>query len=268
MIDAAFDEGLFPLLPRLRADYERLVVHGLERMSRLRVAIGGLTRNSAQILPKTIARIEQLGSLFGDYQVIIYENDSHDDTPRLLAEWSARNTKAQTVSAQLLDPINPQTRDLARAARMASYRNQLRTWLLAIQPAVSHIIMLDTDLNGGWSYNGVAHTFGLTQPWDFVGSNGIVFKNQRPLYFDVWAFRRQGSYRPLPSKEVNPLHWPKGSPLVPVYSCFGGLGVYRREALEHASYDGSDCEHVPLHRKMRENGFGRQFMNPSQITLY
>jgi hypothetical protein len=53
-----------------------------------------------------------------------------------------------------------------------------------------------------------------------------------------------------------------------VNSCFGGLGLYRAEALLGFSYDGSDCEHVPLHRKLLEGGYEGVYLNPSQIVCY
>ena len=56
--------------------------------------------------------------------------------------------------------------------------------------------------------------------------------------------------------------------MVPVTSCFGGLGIYRTEALLAGCYGARDCEHIDLHRSMREKGFTRTFLNPSQITLY
>ena len=40
------------------------------------------------------------------------------------------------------------------------------------------------------------------------------------------------------------------------------------KAMKAASYAGGDCEHVVLHRAMRESGFDRLFLNPSQIVLY
>jgi hypothetical protein len=56
--------------------------------------------------------------------------------------------------------------------------------------------------------------------------------------------------------------------LLPVYSCFGGLGLYRMPAWLSARYGGGDCEHVELHRSMRAASYGRQYLNPSQIALY
>jgi hypothetical protein len=56
--------------------------------------------------------------------------------------------------------------------------------------------------------------------------------------------------------------------MVPVYSCFGGLGVYRIEAMLTCEYGDSDCEHVCLHRDMRTAGLDRQYLNPSQIAFF
>lgn len=56
--------------------------------------------------------------------------------------------------------------------------------------------------------------------------------------------------------------------MLPVHSCFGGFGIYRTPAILACQYDGSDCEHVTLHRNMRDRGFGQIFLNPSQITYY
>jgi hypothetical protein len=70
------------------------------------------------------------------------------------------------------------------------------------------------------------------------------------------------------TRTVNYFVWRRGEPLQPVYSCFGGLGVYRMRAFLSSRYAGSDCEHVALHRGMREAGFDRLFLNPSQLVFY
>merc|ERR1719356_2440392 len=59
--------------------------------------------------------------------------------------------------------------------------------------------------------------------------------------------------------------------LVPVYSCFGGMAIYKTEKFLSCRYDPSvyDCEHVPLHKCMREKGSeGRMFMDPLLTTSY
>ena len=106
-----------------------------------------------------------------------------------------------------------------------------------------------------------------------VGANGILCKTwggvvDKPLQFDVWAFRPADTWVAQRASKINPKYWPRGEPMVPLNSCFGGLGIYVMDAMTKSAYDGSDCEHVPFHRGMKEAGLTEIYMNPSQIVLY
>jgi hypothetical protein len=93
---------------------------------------------------------------------------------------------------------------------------------------------------------------------------------QEPVfsYVDVWAFRPLPGTAPTRLPHYNQLKLERGEKLLPVESCFGGLGVYRMACYASAEYGGGDCEHVVLHERQRQAGFGRHFLNPSQIVLY
>ena len=267
-----FPEELFPTNSEWESDYRRLLTIGQCRMSQSTAVICGLARDVAEILPVTIARIERIGETFGDYRVVIYENDSRDDTRSQLLAWAELNHRVRVIVETIGDPVNPCARCLHRATRMANYRNRC---LEVIRDEFSNFdfaLVLDTDLKGGWSYDGIANTLGHDN-WDFVGSNGIIFKRvgrelNVPIQYDAWAFRLDENLSALPTGTVNVMRWQRGQPLVPVTSCFGGLGIYRMNALLAARYSGWDSEHVPLHQKMRKLGFNRMFINPSQIALY
>jgi hypothetical protein len=71
-----FDESSFAPAESLRDSYRRCVARGYQRMHSLRAVIAGLARNIEPILPATISRIARLGSLFADFRVVIYENDT------------------------------------------------------------------------------------------------------------------------------------------------------------------------------------------------
>lgn len=269
---AHFPESRFPPLAAQAADYWYKVRCGRTKMADTQVVLVGLARNLEAVLPLTMSRLERLGSLFGDYRILIYENDSVDGTPSMLQAWATINPKVQVICCRLGEQVNPKRRCLARAARMANYRNACRQEIVQHYAHFPYTLIADLDLTGGWSYDGIANTFGQ-DGWDMMGSNGMLQrdyegKKDQLVHYDVWAFRWQGSYKPVGAKQINPLHWDRGEPSVPLYSCFGGLGIYRTECLLQCAYDGTDCEHVPLHRKMRDNGYGRIFMNPSQIVLY
>jgi hypothetical protein len=186
--------------------------------------------------------------------------------------WAAANRRVRVVCERRGKPWHAPTRALARAADMAECRRRCQVEVAERWSDFDYVCVVDTDLPGGWSYDGIAHSFG-SAAWDFVGSNGIIYQRQRlnpnqALHYDVWAFRTQGSYVPLEGRVGNLMSFRRGERMLPVYSCFGGLGLYRMPAWLSAEYSGTDCEHVPLHRGMRRAGYDRQFLNPSQIALY
>jgi hypothetical protein len=157
---------------------------------------------------------------------------------------------------------------------MATCRERYRTHVLSHFPNYDFVIVVDTDLRGGWSYDGVANTFGHDD-WDFVGSNGIL-RRLTPTFpvtydvrqYDTWALRYAGRDKAYQPWQMDGAVHNPGEPLVPVWSCFGGLGVYSMAAFRAANYGGNDCEHVELYRQMRAAGHSRLFLNPSQIVLY
>jgi len=268
---AAFPESRFPTASDRREEYRDRVRRGRSAMRDRRVVICGLARDLAEMLPTTIARIERLGRMFADYRVVVYENDSADATPRILADWREANRRVSVLSERRRDPVNPMAGCLRRAARMAYYRNQCRELIRSEFSDFDDTIVVDMDLDGGWSYEGVANTFGH-EGWDFVGAYGLIersFLTQTLLLqYDAWAFRAKGSYARISTKIANHMHFSRGDPMLEVNSCFGGLGVYRMKAMLTCRYGGSDCEHVCLHRAMREAGLDRLYLNPSQITFY
>jgi hypothetical protein len=234
---AYFDESRYLPSPRRANDYKRIVANGRKLMKDKTLVIGGLARNIAPVLGRTMARIERTGSMFKDYRVAIFENC------------------------------------LNRATRMAKYRNACREYIIEHWPDFDNAMIVDTDLPGGWSYDGIANTFGQELHWDFVGSNGIIYKEyngvlDKPLYYDAWAFRWHESWSPVFARQINPRNWMRGEPMLHVNSCFGGLALYKMECMLAGKYDGTDCEHVPLHRSLAELGFDQGFLNPSQIVCY
>lgn len=267
-----FDESQFLPQPDARDAYERAVRLGYDQMRTTRVVIAGLARNIADVLPITIRRIERLGKLFDDYRVVVYENDSADKTRSILYGWTKANYRVQAICEDRTDPINLPTRCLSRAARMSLYRSLCQHRVRLQYSHMDHVILVDMDLEGGWSYDGVAHTFGHTD-WDFVGSYGVIYRRHliwpnALVHYDAWAYRNDSYFTPLTTKVVNHLLFHRGQPFQRVYSCFGGLGVYRMPVYLAGQYDGTDVEHASFHRDLYHKGYREIFLNPNQIVLY
>jgi hypothetical protein len=206
---SSFAESEFPVVEARRAAYTDRVEAGRQRMRSHTVVVCGLCRDVRHWLPRTRARIERLGTMFRDYAVVLYENDSQDDTVAYLRQWQRENPRVHILSESLGYPRYPQVRDPQRATRLAACRNSYLDYAVRELGDYDYSIVVDTDLRGGWSYDGVAHTFGCTD-WDFVGSYGVLprISDGRPPYrhlvhFDAWAFRDVGHAQPHQGHEIN-----------------------------------------------------------------
>lgn len=273
-VDAGFPESRFPCDPSRLAAYRRRNEHGTRRMSGLSAVFCGLARDVREALPSITRRIEETGELFRDYRVVVYENDSMDGTADYLSSWEAGNTRVTLLSESLDAPRWNQSRDPERTKDMAAYRNRCLDHVQRHFRQFDVVLVLDFDLVRGFSPEGLANTFGH-DGWDMMGSNGLLFyrlpekKKPNREFFDAWAFRRPGEHEPASFNEINHLRFNRGEDPVPVWSSFGGLGVYRMDAFTSgARYGGGDCEHVVFHRGLSRLGFDRLFLNPSQIVLY
>jgi len=269
---AAFPEQAFPPESSGAEAYFAACRRGYAAMAKLRVAITGLARDLGPVLPVTIQRIENLCSRFADARIIVYENDSRDETRSELFRWAKINRQVELITEVRADPVNPASRCLARAARMAVYRTRCQEAVLASCAGFDATIIIDFDIQGGFSSDGIATSFG--QPgWDFVGSNGLIYRRQglrmnALRQYDTWALRFDEELTPLSTVAAGGLVYERGRPLVPVTSCFGGLGIYTMEAFRAGRYATDDLEHATFHRSLRAAGLRRLFLNPSQLVVY
>ncbi len=270
---ADFPEGWYPCKAGHKGRYFEQVEKGYQKMKEQELIICGLARDVMQALPRTIARIERLGGKFKNYRVVIFENDSTDGTLEQLQYWQKVNERVEIISEKLGARKWGQVQDLGRMAQMATYRNRYLEHIREQQYQFDYLIVFDLDIPLGFSYDGIAHSFGY-ENWDLVGSNGILVPPYgdpipNPIFYDAFAFRPKGNIPPKSLQKINALQFQRGEELVPVDSVFGGLTIYRAAGiLAGAQYSGEDCEHVMLHQWLRENGFDKQFLNPSQIVLY
>lgn len=257
---SSFPESMFP--PYNANEYNSYCKLGESIAKKNTVTICGLCRNM-QFFPITRSYIERIGSLFKDYRVVLYENDSSNDTLDNLSKWELDSNKVKIISEKLNLPQNEQDHTLKRRTEMSYYRNKYLEYSRVIKS--DYVIILDTDLYG-FSYEGILNTLGHNL--DVCGSNGLLYRKQddtvQRLYFDSWAYRGLNEeYNP----ETNLLNINRGVIPYEVDSCFGGMCIYKYDTLNNVKYTNEDCDHVTLHQQIRNNGY-RIWINPSQITLY
>lgn len=257
---SGFPESAFPCPAEAQDEYLACIDAGRARMHEASVAICGVCRDVRNFLPRMAASIERLAAHFADSHVILIENGSIDATAEFLRDWSAANNRVHI--------------EHRNAGHLVACRNRYRQIVADRFSTSDYVIVLDLNLAGGFSLDGIAHTMGCRE-WDFVGSYGLGRRrlNARRVewpyeHFDGGAFRTESRTHSLAKTPPAELRFQRGDPLIPVASCFGGLGVYRTAAFLSASYGDSECEHVAFHDSLRRAGFHRQFLNPNQIVLH
>ena len=91
-----FPEQLFPCLS---PEYRGRLLRGKSQASRLSAAIFGLARNVESKLRDNLWGAEQIGALFQDYRIFIYENDSTDNTKDMLHAAAEKDERLINVGA-------------------------------------------------------------------------------------------------------------------------------------------------------------------------
>lgn len=219
---------------------------------------------------------------FGQVQVLLVESDSTDSTLQVLAEVQQQWPALRFISAGHLRERLPQ-----RTARIAHCRNLYLDELASnpLYAGLSHVVVADLDrVCADISAAALHSCWNTTLAWDACAAN------QGDWYYDVWALRHpvwcpgdvwrehaelkalfgeaEATQLAIFSRQV---HIAPDRPWIAVHSAFGGLAVYRREALLHARYAGLDaqgqpvCEHVTLHAQLRSQG-AQLYINPQLIN--
>lgn len=271
-------------------DYLRRVAQGASIASSKNVIITGLCRNIMPVLKHAVARLRKTGELFNDYRILIYENDSSDGTSEALRKYFQKDNKTTVVQEITGAPMFGKTRELNRPRYLAGLRNISFEGVRLLNKffPVDYIIVVDLDLEGGWSYDGICHSFSYNN-WSaitangleyvdatYVGTDGTTFSEYKPLFYDTWAWRCiDTKMTEVPeSAEINELRFNRGDEIVEVNSNFNGLGIYKYEEAIDCKFDAIPTESGDVvnewayfHNEMKKRG-SKIFMNPSMITLY
>jgi hypothetical protein len=247
------------------------------------VVVVGCVRNGAKTVRRAVETLARATAGFANVQFLVVESDSNDSTLAELARLREQSERFEFVCLGALAERIP-----ARTERIAHCRNryleELRT--NARYSSADYVMVADFDgVNNDLRREAVETCWSANVAWD------VVTANQRDAYYDIWALRHPDwcpvdcheQYARLrgifghPRALMISIHsrMARLSPTaawIEVDSAFGGLAIYRREALLVGSYSGvlggePICEHVPLHAQLRAKGF-RIFINPALVNAH
>ncbi len=274
----------------LRQEHGHKIEAGYKKIAESSVAICSIVRDCGDGLKKNIPAINHLMSCFKDAHVVIFENDSQDDTKAVLAQWvqSQPNVHVRSEDDQgITIPPQSQTGTVSRwfshhrIQKMADYRNRYLEYLSVQSIETDYVIMVDLDL-AEISIDGIADSFGQRNDWDAITSNGVKLSKIGFVYYDTYAFKETLDETPQTEQAIYRYQkllqgYKPGMPMMRISSGFNGLAIYRSEAIKGIRYRSVDnhdpvveakCEHVTFHQDMSANGFDRIFFNPSMVVKY
>ncbi len=247
-----FDETAFPPDPALAEAYSEQLQRGRDRMKSCSLVVCAVAHDVRLSLPRTIRRLERLGRAFQDYSVVIAPVDSADATLELLQAW-----QRSSDHIHLLPTADSQLPVMA-------IRNSYLDYVREHYSHFTHAMVIDLDLYGGWSHDGIAHSFGQ-DGWDCIVSNGMEELIQPPQKPSI----RKSLGPPTKALDAN-APYERGEPLIRGGSAYGGLAIYTMRSFLAGRYElceTDDDTHVAFHRQLRSAGFTEQYLNPSQIVF-
>jgi hypothetical protein len=247
------------------------------------IAIVGLVRNGEATVGPAVRRIAAALPERCRAHWMVIESDSDDGTTAALERLRQEIPGFDFRGLGRLAERHPKRTD-----RIAQCRNAGLDWFEALRARgepLSHLLMVDLDgVNDGLTRAALASCWQRSD-WD------ACMANQAGRYYDLWALRHPAwcpgdcwaeadflSAHGVPRDRatmaavyLRMLVIPPEHDWIAVDSAFGGLAVYRAEAIAGLRYQGLTpegaelCEHVALHAAMRGRG-ARLFINPRLIN--
>lgn len=250
-----------------------------QKMIETNVIIYGTIRDVENDFFTSFTNIDIICSYFKNAYIIIFENDSNDNTRELLVEWSKKTSsfkiKKHIILKDDLDKLYP-----LRAHRLAYCRNCILNYIADnnLQQYYSYALHCDLD-NRFWSidFDSIVNCF----QYDLNDWDAMTCVNKHRLYYDFWALRCDKSWFNINifSCDSNNIDYTtkvggfetllkNTSGLIPTTSSFNGLGIYKLSSLLPCRYSAyyyckkcdnknrgclEDNDHIGLHKQMIHN---------------
>jgi len=231
-----------------------------------------LARDCDEHLSKSISRIQSLNCK--ESQIFIFENDSKDTTKDILKELSGKH---KNIHTQCINNNREYLRDRSRSRTnaLAEYRNICLEWVRDNCSDYDYVIVLDLDADLGFSVDGIYNSIGWFDSLNNaggIGSYSLYLMHGRDsttfAHYDSFAVRLNdwkptSEYFDQNNSWFRCIHPLIGSEPFHLYSCFGGLAIYKTKAFLTGRYSGEiGSEHVQFHKDLYNNEY-KMYLNPS-----
>ena len=265
----------------------------MKQLNKYTLVVCSIVRNAERGLVKNIPIIEEVCKHFKNYKIVVYENDSTDNTKSILKEWSLKNPNhvyALLKDGDKSDTI-PKAKEVKgnpffsykRIGKMAYLRNQYMNYIEEQKWQSDYLMVVDLDV-AQLNSEGIFTSFLSNTEWDAVTAFGYSISPQfRIRYHDTYALTEYGNENaPQTESKIKEMAKKYGKLFkthkwIRVYSAFGGLAIYKFEAIKGLRYqviDNADhrvevkCEHFSIYQQMEQKGYNRVYINPEMSLKY
>jgi len=215
-------------------------------------------RNCRKNIKMSLNILNLIGTLFKNYSIVLYENNSNDKTNKYL-NYEINNSNHITLESE-----NYNIENYKRTIRLARGRNICLNIAKRLDPYYYCVFDFD-GVNNNLTKKKITDAININKDWD------VITANQNRKYYDIWALRSH-NYLSDYGLKCNFDYWDsrpiigasklqriiKENEIIEVDSAFGGFGIYKMNSLKNCFYYGyknerEHCEHVHLHKQMKEN---------------
>lgn len=252
-----------------------------------RAVICGCAKDIQKYIENSTNKMAKISEFFADYKIIIFENDSKDNTLKLLKNFEKTHKNVIILSETGLHNKTGYT----RTCKLAYARNKIIEYVENNNLGnFDYLINMDMD-NVNEKLN-IKLIKDILEDTSF--NNWSVITANQKVYYDFWALRTKKNNENCWSKtglcrqEKKKLkNWidesehskfsnnsiNENSKPIKVLSAFGGLGIYKMKYLLGCRYNSidqknnleHDCEHVAFNKCIRNNG-GDIYIHPKLIN--
>ena len=257
------------------------------------IIICGIVRDASRELKRNIPVIDALCREVKDFRIVIYENDSKDGTKEQLRTWHDSDPVRIHTIMEDTDPTKaiPTVRAVTgnpflshkRIDKMARLRNEYMEYVDEQGWTADYLIVVDMDVAQLY-IGGILDSLRSEKEWDAVVANGYSTSHKlRRHYHDTYALTLwEDRGQPQTEAKIKELadrfgSLRRGDEWVRIASGFGGLAIYRFEAVKGLRYSAMDndddrvevrCEHYSIYDQMMSRGYDRFYINPSMEIHY
>jgi hypothetical protein len=294
-MNTAFPENIFLPKREKSSIYNYRVESGKTIAKNKSILFCGICKNVEKTIELNIERLCNIGSNLKNFHIFIYENDSSDNTSSILKNINSKYITAVSEKIGEFDYRENLTNGLDpwhynRCKIIANHRNKYLEYA-KLNKHYDYLCVIDLDLLGGWSLDGFFHGLFSIESMDniaCVSSYGVLTEctnNKlmeevscgRYLMYDSLAYRPLSISRGVHMCRLplfNKLVFQRGQDPVLVNSNFGGMAIYKFNAIVNKKYYAKqweegfvDPDHVNINRDIIKDGYNI-ILDPSMICSH